>query len=96
MDKYLGIDVHVTSCTIAVVTARGKRAKRLVVETNGQALVEAVRLIPGRKHICIEEGTQANWLYEILSPHAKEVVVASLRRSPGNKNDEQDEHRKYV
>jgi hypothetical protein len=26
-----------------------------VVETNGQALVECLRMIPGQRHVCIEE-----------------------------------------
>ena len=37
-----------------------------VVETNGRALVEAIRLVPGRKHLVFEEGVQSAWLYEIL------------------------------
>jgi transposase len=35
----------------------GKRLKSMV-ETNGAALVEAVKGIPGRVHLCLEEGTQ--------------------------------------
>jgi predicted ATPase len=59
MDRYVGLDVHLRSTTIAVLSASGKRIKTLVVETHGQALVEAIRLIPGRLHICLEEGTQS-------------------------------------
>ena len=29
MDKYIGIDVHAASCTIAVVDARGRQVKSL-------------------------------------------------------------------
>ena len=47
------------------------------VETNGQALVEAVRNIPGRVHLCLEEGTQSAWLYELLAPHVVEAVVVA-------------------
>jgi hypothetical protein len=35
MDKYIGIDVHAASCTIAVVDARGKQTGSHVVATNG-------------------------------------------------------------
>jgi hypothetical protein len=38
MDKYFGLDVHATSCTAAVVDARGKRLGHHVLETNGQVL----------------------------------------------------------
>ncbi len=81
MERYLGLDVHAQSCTLAVISQAGKRLKDLVIETNGQALIEAIRLIPGHKHLCIEEGTQSAWLYEILRPHVQELVVAAVPRS---------------
>jgi transposase len=90
MDRYIGLDVHAASTTIAIVSASGKRLGSQVVETNGQALVEAIKLIPGRRHVCLEEGTQSAWLYELLSPQADEVVVAAVEDSRGQKNDERD------
>jgi hypothetical protein len=69
MERHLGLDVHARSCTLAVVSESGKRLRDVVIETNGRALIEAIRLIPGRKHLCLEEGTQSAWLYEILEPH---------------------------
>jgi hypothetical protein len=43
MGRYIGIDAHGQSCTLGVAGPSGKRLKSGVVETNGQALVEAVR-----------------------------------------------------
>ena len=84
MERYIGLDVHRDSCTVAVVGPSGKRLKAFVVETNGSAAVEVVRCVPGRRHICLEEGTQSAWLHELLSPHAEEVVVVvPERRSCG-------------
>jgi hypothetical protein len=85
MEKYIGIDVHAASCTIAVVDVRGKQAGSDVVATNGQEIVECLRAISGQRYVCFEEGTQRGWLYEILEPHAVEVVVAGVeagRRGP--------------
>lgn len=45
-----------------------------VLETNGSALIEFLKLIPGDKKLCFEEGTQSQWLFEILGPHVQEVV----------------------
>ena len=59
MKRYIGLDVHAASCTLAVISESGKRLKDFPVETNGQALVEAVRLIPGHKHLVFEEGLQS-------------------------------------
>jgi transposase len=90
MDRYIGIDAHGQSCTLGVVGPSGKRLKSVVVETNGQALVEAVQGIAGRRHICLEEGTQSAWLYELLSPFAEEVVVTVPPESRGSKDDVRD------
>jgi hypothetical protein len=38
----------------------------------------------------MEEGTQAAWLVEILSPHVAKVVVAHVTESRGQKSDEHD------
>ncbi len=62
MERYVGVDAHARSCTLGVMSAGGRRLKQLLVETNGQALVEAVRGIGGRVHVCLEEGTQSAWL----------------------------------
>jgi transposase len=90
MDRYVGLDVHAESCTLAVLGPSGKRLKSMVVETNGQALLEAVRSIPGRIHLCLEEGTQSAWLHELLSPHVEELVVMMPRESKGAKDDLRD------
>ncbi len=90
MERYVGIDAHAASCTLAVVSASGKRLQSLVVETNGQALVNAIKTIPGRLHVCLEEGTQSAWLYELLEPHVEEVVVMVAPETKGPKNDARD------
>jgi transposase len=90
MERYLGLDVHAASCTLAVISQTGKRLKDLPVETNGQALVEAIRMIPGRKHLVFEEGLQSAWLYETLCPHVDEIVVAGITESRGPKSDKRD------
>lgn len=90
MKRYIGLDVHKASTTFAVIDEKGKRLGSHVVETNGQALVERLKTIPGDKYVVLEEGTQSAWLYEILSPHAKEVIVAVVSVSRGQKNDQID------
>jgi len=35
MERYIGLDVHATSCTAAVVNGHGKRLGSHVIETNG-------------------------------------------------------------
>ena len=90
MERYIGMDVHAASCTLAVISEKGRKLKDFPVETNGQALVEAVRMIPGHKHLVLEEGLQSAWLYETLSPHVDDVVVAGITMSQGPKSDKRD------
>jgi transposase len=82
--------VHAASTTFAVISETGKQIGSHVVETNGQALVQQLKTIPGQRHVVLEEGTQSAWLYEILTPHAEEVVVAVVPESRGQKNDQRD------
>jgi transposase len=90
MERYLGLDVHAASCTLAVISEKGRKLRDFPVETNGQALVEAIRMIPGHKHLVLEEGLQSAWLYETLSPHVAELVVAGVTQSRGPKSDKRD------
>lgn len=90
MERYIGMDVHAASCTLAVISEKGRKLRDFPVETNGQSLVEAVRLIPGHKHLVFEEGLQSAWLYETLRPHVDEIVVAGITESRGPKSDKRD------
>ena len=90
MERYIGMDVHASSCTLAVISEQGRKLRDFPVETNGQALVEAIRLIPGHKHLVFEEGLQSAWLYETLSPHVDEIQVTGVTESRGLKSDKRD------
>ena len=39
MDRYIGLDVHSRTCTVAVMGPSGRRLQEQVLETNGQVLV---------------------------------------------------------
>ncbi len=78
MDRYIGMDVHQTSCTIGILSAKGKRLKSIVLETNGKVLLDFLKTIPGNLHLIIEEGTHSSWLHEILSPHVQEMAVIGV------------------
>jgi transposase len=91
MQRYIGIDVHAASSTLVVVSPAGKRTQTRVVETSGKALIDVVSSIPGERYICLEEGVQSSWLYELLTPLAKQVVVlAAEKKKRGAKNDAVD------
>ena len=87
MERIIGLDAHSSSCTFAVLDDKGKILRTQAVETNGQALIEFVRLVPGTRRLCLEECEQSQWLHEILSPHVHELVVVQGLKARGNKND---------
>jgi transposase len=94
MHRYIGIDVHTESCTFAIMGPTGKRLREITVETNGKVLTDAVRSIAGKKHVCIEEGTHAEWVYELLHPLVDDIVVTIPDKSMGSKNDSSDAWRR--
>jgi transposase len=60
------------------------------VETSARALIEEVRAVAGRRHLCLEEGTLSGWLYEMLEPHVHDLVVVGVSESRGQKSDKLD------
>lgn len=90
MVRYIGIDAHLQSCTVAVMGPTGRRLKEQVVESNGQALKEVIASIAGERHVCLEEGELSEWLYEVLLPVVQEVVVVQPEKRKGSKSDSVD------
>ena len=46
MDRYIGLDAHASSCTVATIGPSGKRLHSQVVETNARALIQVLRSMP--------------------------------------------------
>lgn len=90
MDRYIGLDAHSSSCTVAVIGPSGKRLQARVLETNAKVLINFIRTIPGNRHLCFEEGPQSSWLYEVLSPFVQEIVVVGVQKNRGSKSDKID------
>jgi transposase len=90
MERYIGMDVHAQTSTLAVMGPSGRRLRELVVETNGKTLIDAIRGIAGTRRLCLEEGAQSQWLYELLERDVEELVVVRAMKHGGNKNDSID------
>jgi len=90
MERYLGIDPHRDSCTLALVSTRGKKVRELVVPTEGSELVKTVRELQGPLHVCVEEGEWGEWISEILTPWVARLVVCRPQARRGPKSDAVD------
>jgi hypothetical protein len=52
MERLIRLEEHRPGTTCVVIDARGKRVRVDVVETNGQALIEFLKLQPGTLRLC--------------------------------------------
>src|ERR1700737_1000943 len=96
--KYIGMDVHQASISIAVRDATGKVVVESIIETKAASILGFIRGIQGSLWIIFEEGTSAAWLYDLLKPHVTKVIVCDPRKKAlliaGNKNNRVDARRR--
>jgi transposase len=90
--QYLALDVHQATVVASVRNEQGAVVMRATVRTEAGAIVGLVRGLGKRVHVAFEEGTQAQWLHDLLEPHAERVVVCNVRgkRELANKSDRLD------
>src|SRR5512135_1201829 len=91
-EKYIGLDVHQATISVAVVDSQGKVVMESILETKASTLLEFLRGLRGSLFVTFEEGTWATWLYDLLKPHVTKLVVCDPRKNSrqGNKNDRID------
>jgi len=92
--KYVGMDVHQATISIAVRDSVGKLVMESIIETKAATVLEFIQGLRGSLWVTFEEGTSAAWLYDLLKPHVTKVVVCDPRKNAllkaGNKNDRVD------
>ncbi len=90
--QYLALDVHQATVVASLRDERGAIQMRATVPTEASAMVRLVKSAGPRVHVAFEEGTQAQWLHDLLVPHAERVVVCNVRgrEKSGNKSDRLD------
>src|ERR1017187_4588503 len=95
--KYIGMDVHKESISIAVMNSVGKVVMECVIETKASTILQFIDGWRGDLHVTFEEGTWAGWLYDLLKPHVTELVVCNPRKiallKDGSKSDRIDAHK---
>jgi transposase len=91
---YIGADVHSNSTELAI--EKNKRiVQRYRLPTSIAALSGVLDSLKGEKHLAIEEGPMAGWLYRNLSKKVDELIICDPRRnkligSDGDKDDKID------
>jgi len=91
---YVGMDVHRATIMIVVLNGAGKVVMHSGVETGAERVRDYLKQLRGKVYVTFEEGTQANWLHDVVRPLVTEVVVCDPRHNKllqsGNKNDRVD------
>ena len=92
--KYVAFDVHLATISAAVLDASGKLITQAVFQTDASAIRDFLRGLTGRVHLTFEEGTQAQWLFDLTHRLVVELVVCNPRENHslkrGNKSDRKD------
>jgi hypothetical protein len=92
--KYVALDVHQATTAATVRERSGRVISRAIVPTEATTLVEFFRGMRGSIQVVFEEGTQAQWLHDLLVPVVDQVVVCGRRgERRGNKSDRVDADR---
>jgi transposase len=92
--KYIGMDVHKETISVAVLNSSGKLVMECVIETKASTILQFFQGLNESLHITFEEGTWAAWLYDLLKPHVTKLAVCNPRRNAllkeGSKSDRID------
>lgn len=85
--KYVGLDVHQATTVTAVREESGRVIARSVLPTDASALLECFRGMRGAIHVAFEEGTQAQWLHDLLVPSSigSSSAIGAARRNRATK-----------
>jgi len=91
---YIGADVHSNSTELAIERNQ-KIVQRYKLPTSIVALSNVLDSLKGQKHLAIEEGPMAGWLYRALSKKVDKLLICDPRRnklidSDGDKDDKID------
>jgi transposase len=96
-EKYIGLDVHQATISVAVLDSKGKLIMESILETKAATILEFLAGLRGTLSVTFEEGTWAAWLYDVLKPHVDKLVVCNPRKNAllkdGNKSDRIDAHK---
>src|ERR1700732_4292261 len=79
--KYMGLDVHQATISVAVLDSAGQLVVEAILETKAETILQFIQGLRGSLHVTWEEGTCAAWLHDLLKPHVAEVLVCDPRKN---------------
>ena len=79
--KYMELDVHQATISVAILDSVGKLVMEAILETKAETILQFIRGLRGRLHVTFEEGTCAAWLHDLLKAHVAQVLVCDRRKN---------------
>ena len=78
---YVGMDVHKATIVIAVLEVNGKVVSQSIIKTSTRTVRDYLHSLRGELHVTFEEGNHAAWLYDVIRPLVRQVVVCNPKHN---------------
>ena len=75
--KYIGVDVHSSTCSLCVMDSHGVEIDAKTIATNGRLLIDYLKSLGNNISIAFEECDLSSWLFDILRHHVRQVVICN-------------------
>ncbi len=91
--KYIGIDVHSSTCSLCVMNSQGIELDHKTIATNGRLIIDYLKSLGDNISVAFEECDLSGWLFDILRKHVGRVIVchpaanAEYKRAKTDKSD---------
>jgi len=89
-EKYIGLDVHQATISVAVMDSQGKFIMESILETKASTILEFLAGLRGSLFVTFEEGTWAAWLYDLLKPACDRGPGLQSTQDPATQTGEQE------
>lgn len=71
--RYVGLEVHQDTTSVAVLDESGRLIMQSVLATRASAILDFIHGVRGTVHVTFEEGTHSAWLYDLLARQAAKL-----------------------
>lgn len=75
MTKYIGLDIHSSTCSFCVVNNEGEILDQREIVSNGRLLIDYIQSVEGHKKLALEECELSAWAHELFVNRVDELIV---------------------
>lgn len=75
--KYMGIDVHSSTCSFCVLDSQGIELDHRTIVTNGRLMIQYLQSFGENVMVAFEECDLSSWLFDLLRNHVRSLIVCN-------------------